>query len=146
MGDNLVRIESEIEINAYLQDLRYALDHGAQVLFQRDREVDRQRDKAYTNSYTVSQLFPDENPVTALKRELKTLKVADYLQTVKDRRFPNRSEFREFGKVYNVNDEVYIKVRVELLSSSSYAGHSVFVMSFHFAITPFSMETFPYRK
>ena len=28
--------------------------------------------------------FPDENPVDALKRELLTLSVEDYMQTVKD--------------------------------------------------------------
>ena len=58
--------------------------------------------------------------------------------------FPNRSEMREFGKVYNETEDVYIKIRVELLSS--YGNHLVFVMSFHYAVTPFTPEMFPYRK
>ena len=33
MADIRARIESEIEVQAYLQDLRYALNHGAQVSF-----------------------------------------------------------------------------------------------------------------
>lgn len=146
MEDSTKRIENEIEVMAYLQNLRYALDNGAQIQLQIDRAVDKQRNPKNTNHYTLSQLFPDENPVDALKRELKTLTVSDYLRTVKDRRFPNKTEMREFGKVYNANDEVYIKIRVELLSSSGNSGHFVFVMSFHFAVVPFCKETFPYRK
>lgn len=38
---------------------------------------------------------------------------------------------REFGKVYDGKGDVYIKVRVELLSE--YGNHTTFVMSFHYA-------------
>lgn len=82
----------------------------------------------------------------ALKRELKKLTVQDYLRTVKDRRYPTRSEMREFGKIYNSTDEIYIKIRVELLGVTSFGKHITFVMSFHFAEKPFSEEVFPYRK
>jgi hypothetical protein len=94
--------------------------------------------------YTVNKLFPDENPVDALKRELLTLSVEDYMQTVKDTRFPKRSEMREFGKVYNGAEDVYIKIRVELLGL--YGNTTTFVMSFHFAERAFSPEMFPYKK
>lgn len=143
-NETKVRIESEIEVKSYLQDLRYAIDHGAQITFQAKRMVDEKRDKKYTNQYTVDTLFPDENPVDALKRELKTLTVEEYIQTVQDLRFPNRSEMREFGKVYNGKDDVYIKIRVEVLGR--YGNTTTFVMSFHFAERPFSPEIFPYRK
>ena len=143
-NETKVRIESEIEVKSYLQDLRYAIDHGAQITFQAKRMVDEKRDKKYTNQYTVDTLFPDENPVDALKRELKTLTVEEYIQTVQDLRFPNRSEMREFGKVYNGKDDVYIKIRVEVLRR--YGNATTFVMSFHFAERPFSPEIFPYRK
>lgn len=56
------------------------------------------------------------------------------------------SEMREFGKIYNGNEEIYIKIRVELLDLSGFGQHTTFVMSFHYAVTPFSQETFPYRK
>lgn len=138
------RIESELEVRSYLQDLKYALDHGAHLSFQEEREVDRNRPMKYTNKFTVADLFPNENPVEALRRELKTLTVEEYLRTVKDLRFPRRSEMREFGKVYNSEDEVYIKIRVELLGLDG--NHTTFVMFFHYAQTPFSQETFPYRK
>ena len=138
------RIESEIEVKAYIQDLKFALNNGAKIDFQAKRLVDEKRDEKYTNQYTVNKLFPDENPVDALKRELLTLSVEDYMQTVKDIRFPKRSEMREFGKVYNGTDDVYIKIRVELLGM--YGNTTTFVMSFHFAEKAFTPEMFPYKK
>lgn len=138
------RIESELEIKAYIQDLKFALNNGAKIDFQVKRLVDEKRDEKYTNRYTVNKLFPDENPLDALKRELLTLSVEDYMKTVKDLRFPKRSEMREFGKVYNGTDDVYIKIRVELLGI--YGNKTTFVMSFHFAEKAFTPEMFPYKK
>ena len=138
------RIESELEIKSYIQNLRFALNNGAKIDFQAKRFVDEKRDEKYTNQYTVNRLFPDENPVDALKRELLTVTVEDYMQTVKDIRFPKRSEMPEFGKVYNGTEDVYIKIRVELLGP--YGNTTTFVMSFHFAEKAFTPEMFPYKK
>ena len=138
------RIESELEVKAYIQDLKFSLNNGAQIDFQVKRVVDEKRDEKYTNQYTVNRLFPDENPVDALKRELLTLSVEDYMRTVKDTRFPKRSEMREFGKVYNGTEDVYIKISVELLGL--YGNTTTFVMSFHFAEKAFTPEMFPYKK
>ena len=60
------RIESELEVKAYIQDLKFSLNNGAQIDFQVKRVVDEKRDEKYTNQYTVNRLFPDENPVDAL--------------------------------------------------------------------------------
>lgn len=144
MPTTTTRIESELEVRAYLQDLKYALSHGAAVTFQIDRQVDRNRDPKYTNQFTVADLFPDEDPITALKRELQTLTVEEYMQTVRDLRFPKRSDMREFGKVYDGKGDVYIKIRVELLSQ--FGNHTTFVMSFHYAEIPFTPDMFPYKK
>ena len=138
------RIESETEVRAYVQNLKFALNNGAKIDFQVKRLGDEKRDEKYTNQYTVNTLFPDENPVDALKRELLTLSVEEYMQTVKDLRFPNRSEMREFGKVYNGSEDVYIKIRVELLGA--YGNTTTFVMSFHFAERAFTPEMFPYKR
>ena len=138
------RIESELEVKAYIQDLKFALNNGAQINFQVKRIVDEKRDEKYTNQYTVNKLFPDENPIDALKRELLMLSVEDYVRTVKDTRFPKRSEMREFEKVYNGTEDVYIKIRVELLGL--YGRATTFVMSFHFAEKAFTREMFPYKK
>ena len=143
-NETKARIELELEVKAYIQDLKYALNNGAQINFQAHRRVDDDREEKYTNQYTVNKLFPDENPEDALKRELLTLTVEDYMQTVKDLRFPKRSEMREFGKVYNSNEDVYIKIRVELLGQNGYT--TTFIMSFHFAEKSFTPDMFPYRK
>lgn len=78
-----IRIESELEVKAYLQDLKFALKNGARINFQVKRLVDDRRDEKYTNQYTVNALFPDENPVDALRRELLNLTVEEYMQTLK---------------------------------------------------------------
>lgn len=143
MTKEQARIESKLEVICYLSDLKYALENGARITFQEDRLVDQSRNLRNTNRFTVSDLFPDEDPVNALRRELGSLTVGDYMRTVKDLRFPNRSEMREFGKVYNGTDDVYIKIRVELLADNG--NHTVFVMSFHYATISFTPNVFPYR-
>ena len=80
----------------------------------------------------MAHLFPDEDPVVAIKRELKNLKVDEYIETVKDTRFPKRSDMRVFGRCYE-DKEVYIKIRVELIQvSMAGVNNTIFVMSFHF--------------
>lgn len=69
------RIETKFEVDSYLANLRHSLDNGAKITFQIERQVDDRRDAKFTNRYTVAELFPDENPTEALKRELKTLTV-----------------------------------------------------------------------
>lgn len=140
------RIESKLEVSTYLAQLKHALNNGATISFQRFRRVDDEREERYTNNYTMNTLFPDEDPLVVLRRELHALDVREYLRTVRDSRFPKRSEMREFGKVYKGSEEVYIKVRVELCSQGGYGQHTTFVMSFHFAEKPFSEEHFPYRS
>ena len=55
-----------------------------------------------------------------------------------DTRFPRKSETRVFGKRYGA--DVYIKFRVDMIN-----GNIVFVMSFHYAVYPFSESDFPYN-
>ncbi len=140
------RIESREEISDYLSKLRYALKQGAKIQIQLDRRIDQSRDPKYTNKNTIAHLFPNEDPVEVMRRELQTLTVEEYIRTLTDIRFPKRSEMREFGKVYNGSDEIYIKIRVELISSMGFGDHTTFVMSFHFALRPFCNEVFPYKK
>ncbi len=138
------RIESEIEVKAYIQNLQYALNNGATIRFQQTRFVDMKRDIRYTNRYTMEKLFPKENVEDVLRRELMKLTVEDYMQTVRDIRFPEKSEMRTFGKVYNGADDVYIKIRVELMDAIG--STTTYVMSFHFAEKPLTPDLFPYKK
>lgn len=139
-------IKSESDVKTYLAGLKYALDHGSKVSFKKERRVDEKRNPKFTNKHTMATLFPDENPVEVLKRELPLLSSENYLRTIEDIKFPDRPEWWEFGKVYNETDEVYIKIRVCLLDGSGAGTHTTFVMSFHFAERPFSEEIFPYKK
>ena len=139
----IARIESRIDVETYIQKLRYALNNGAEIRFQGRRLVDERRSERYTNTYTVRTLFPNDDPIAALKRELLTLSVENYMRTVKDLIFPLKSEMREFGKVYNLSDDVYIKIRVDVFGE--YGRATTFVMSFHFAERAFQDDMFPYR-
>ena len=112
--------------------------------FLSERKVDGNRDERYINRFTIADLFPNENPTNVLRRELQTLTVEEYMQTLKDSRFPNRSEMRQFGKIYTGKGDVYIKIRVELLTESG--SHTTFVMPFHYAEKPFTPDMFLYRK
>lgn len=137
------RIENALEVGTYLDRLRYALQSGqAKINFQIDRIVDQNRDQRFTNRYTLSNLFPDEDEVEVLKRELALLTVENYIETVKDKRFPRKSEMRVFGKKYS-GEDVYIKIRVELLTTT---GSAIFVMSFHFAERVFVDSDFAYNR
>ena len=143
MPEQNQRIESKQDVQNYIDRLQYALFCGAEIMFQWHRRVDQERDERYTNQFTVSDLFPDENPVDVLRRELQSLKLEEYIHTVKDLRCPKKAEMRVFGRRYHDADDVYIKIRVELLSKAG--RHTAFVMSFHYAERPFSTGVFPYK-
>lgn len=140
------RIESKLEVDTYIERLRYAIRSGnAYIQFQERRRVDEGRDVRYSNGFTVHDLFPDEDVVAALKRELVLLTSDEYIETLKDLKHNNRADLRVFGRCYTA--DVYIKLRVELMKSSS-AGveNAIFVMSFHYAEHPFCSDMFPHKK
>ena len=57
------------EVETYLVRSKYAIeDKHSRFIIQELREVDKNRNIRYTNQYTVSQLFPDDNPVDLLKK------------------------------------------------------------------------------
>lgn len=145
--NGIKRIESKLEIQTYLDKLKYAIkSNSVKVNFQKKRMVDERRNIKYTNRYTIAQLFPDEDEVEAIKRELTYLNVENYIETVMDLRFQNKSEMRVFGKEYSGYD-VYIKIRVELVSIvDAYGGSHILVMSFHYSDRDFKEVDFPYRN
>ena len=136
------RIESKEDIERYIKDLRFALNNGASINLIKERKVDAHRDNRFTNKYTLSFLFPDENPVQALRKELQLLDVSNYLYTSRDRDDPGKSELRVFGRAYN-GEDVYIKIRVELISDTGKA--SVLVLSFHYALHDLINGNYPYK-
>ena len=91
-------------------------------------------------------MFPEENKVEVLRRELALLTVEEYMETVRDLRFPQRSEMWVFGRQY-FGDDVYIKIRVELVSMAHAGGDGfVLVMSFHYAAWDYKESDFPYKR
>jgi len=140
------RKESKIEVQTYLDRLKYAIQSGSvRIDFIKNRRVDQGRNKKYTNRYAMGKLFPNEDEVEVLKRELPLLSVEEYIETVKDTRFPKMSEMRVFGKKYS-GDDVYIKIRVELVSSLASGDSFILVMSFHYSEWDFKESDFPYKK
>ena len=128
------------EVETYLVRSKYAIeDKHSRFIIQELREVDKNRNIRYTNQYTVSQLFPDDNPVDVLKKEIASLTVRNYMHSLKDTRFKNRSDFYVFAKKYD--EYVYIKIRVELISQT---GAYIYVMSFHYSDKLIDDSCFPY--
>ncbi len=137
------RQESRLEIQSYLGNLKYAIERDStKIILQGKRQVDKGRDIKFTNNFTLANLFPNEDYVEAMKRELLLLKVENYIETVKDTRFFKKTEMRVFGKEY-AGEDVYIKIRVELLSTQhAYGENYIMVMSFHYSDRKFSKEDF----
>ena len=125
--------------------LDYALRHDSlEILLIKDRKADRKRGGRHTNRYTLGHLFPQDDEVLALKRELASLSVFDYLETLVDCLHPYRPAWRVFGKAYESGD-VYIKLRVNLINEMG-PGPLVMIMSFHYALYPFGESDFPHRE
>lgn len=141
------RIETRFEVQMFIDQLKYAInDQNVYIEILNNRYVDHHRDKLFTNAYTLSFLFGDEERVEVIKRELTQLRIDNYIETVKDNRYPMRGEMRVFGMFYQ-SLGVYIKIRVDLINYDNHIGRSkILVMSFHFSEIPFSNQTFPYRN
>ena len=73
LADIKARIESELEVQSYLQDLHYALSHGATISFQAERLVDQNRDVRYTNQFTVADLFPTKRKEARIHEDMSVL-------------------------------------------------------------------------
>lgn len=141
------RIEERFDIQTYIDRLVYALEKkSTKINFLRERQIDKKKNKRFTNRYTIEKLFPDEDEIKVLKREPALLTVEEYIETLRDIRYPNKSEMRVFGRKY-FNEDIYIKIRVELISSTHAGGDNfILVMSFHYAEEAFEDLDFPYRK
>jgi len=137
-------IKPEFEVKSYIDNLKYAVENGAVIVFAEDRLSEKTKPMEYRNKYALADLFPDESPVDVFKRELPQLVKEEYLGTVPDDRFPDK-DLWEFGKVYDPGGDVYIKFRVELMSIENYGNDIIKVVSFHYAETALSKEVFPYK-
>lgn len=141
--DEIKRIESKLDVKTFIDRIHYSISSKKFHLnFQIDRFVDSDRNSRYTNRGTINLLFPNDDVYEVLKNEILTLELKNYLSTVKDLRFPNRSELRVFAKKYD--DYVYIKIRVELASKLAYGNDLIYILSFHYSDIVLKEKDFPY--
>ena len=139
------RIETKDYIETFIAKVRYCMESGdCKISLQLGRKNEENKNIRFTNQYTLNELFPNEDPAVAMKRELVKLRVTEYIETLKDLNFSKKSELRVFGKKYT--EDVYIKIRAELLSKAVVGNNMIFVLSFHFAEYPFTDSDFPYKK
>ncbi|MDI9500540.1 MAG: hypothetical protein QM236_06930 [Bacillota bacterium] len=101
------RIESLGDIRTFLVRLNYALNSGrVRIVFQKKREVDDKRNERFTNRYTIHYLFPGEDEIKVLKRELSRLRHYDYIETVQVQISP--SGLKCVFLVENIQVKMYI--------------------------------------
>ena len=98
---------------------------------QRSRKGQDQSDSK-TNINTMLDLEYDTGDV---KEELLSLKISDYVKTVKDRKRPGSSDYWIFLKKIKDRD-VYIKLKI-------HSVNKIHLMSFHY--TAFAVEDRPYK-
>src|SRR5690625_4872863 len=87
------RIEQKFVVEHFINEVKEALLNDSTQL---STEQKREEDEAELHENIMSILFPNEDETTVLKRELANLTSEDYLETLKDKKFPNKSETRVF--------------------------------------------------
>jgi hypothetical protein len=131
MPDEEGFIEKSTTVKSFLQELNLILSHPKCDIIIPNRD-----DKPYkfTNEYCLSILDFD---IEDVKKELKSLKIENYLRTKKDENNKKYNEYYyEFGKNIQ-NKKVYIKVKIV-----SRDNKQVLCISFHF---PEYEMKFPYK-
>lgn len=132
MSDETSSIESFENVKFFLKKLQNFLnDNSCQLDIQRSRKGQDQSDSK-TNINTMLDLEYDTGDV---KEELLSLKISDYVKTVKDRKRPGSSDYWIFLKKIKDRD-VYIKLKI-------HSVNKIHLMSFHY--TAFAVEDRPYK-
>lgn len=132
-------IESQLEVETFLEKVKHTLENNGHILLQGHKRSEKDRPAENTNQYTVKDLFANTDITESLKKELQTLKVSEYMYTVKDIKFKKRSPLRVFAKEYK-HKNVYIKIRVQILHNE------IYVLSFHYVMYDINVEEFPYKE
>ena len=108
MDDENSTIEDFDNVKFYLKKLQHFLnDDSCQLDIQRDRRGQDQSDPNTTNN-TLSDL---DYSMEDVRGELLSLKVSDYLKTVKDRNRSDSSKYWIFSKIIEGKD-IYIKLKI----------------------------------
>jgi hypothetical protein len=134
--DKIVISKSKFEVSCHLKKLTLALESGNIVI--KSRNEDGKSYREVTNL-----LFPNSDPVEAIKGELKKLTHIDYVEVI-EHYLDKKKELWVFGKKYAEGD-VYIKFCITLFKRELCGNHETFVFSFHWAKWKLTDDMFPYR-
>ena len=130
MGDECIE---EIEkVKFFLKKLHYFInDSNCQIDIQRKRREEDPLDPNNTNNTIIDLDYDSEK----IREELSTLKISDYIKTVKDRVRPSTPNYWIFTKNIK-NKDIYIKLKICNVNK-------IHLMSFHYATK--QIEDKPYK-
>jgi hypothetical protein len=142
--DDIHRTESIQDVRLFIDELRAVLSvKKSEIYLLEIKSSEAGRPKFMSNIATISELFPDEFPHIALRRELMKLSHQMYMHSMADMYFPLTASFHVFGMRYGDKD-VYIKLKIEFETDKSLKNGTVIVISFHYSTKKFSGSDFPY--
>lgn len=138
-------VEERSVVLAFLAKLKFMLESPRTRIHLDIKKSDQYKPYEFTNRFTFADLFPNENPVDVLRRELSLLTISDYMHTAIDvinQKSPNYYVFaKKFGKY------VYIKVKIVVFNGSIPGQQdTMLVMSFHYAEFYIDDNSFQYLK
>ena len=119
-----------LELKHIINDKKFNINEDFDILLKKKNETD---DDAYTTKNTLIQLNYDKNDII---RNLKELKISEYIETLTDVKNVYSPQFWVFIKRINLK-QVYIKVKIR-----SIQNRKIFCISFHFA--RFQVNNFTY--
>lgn len=119
-----------LELKHIINDKKFNINEDFDILLKKKNETD---DDAYTTKNTLIQLNYDKNDII---RNLKELKISEYIETLTDVKNVYSPQFWVFIKKINLK-QVYIKVKIR-----SIQNRKIFCISFYFA--RFQVNNFPY--
>jgi len=125
-------IEEVGKLKFFLQKLHHLIgDSNCLIDIQRKRRGEDPLDPNNTNNTIIDLGYDSEE----IREELLTLKISDYIKTVKDRVRPNTPNYWIFSKNINGRD-IYIKLKICDVNK-------IYLMSFHYAVK--QIEEKPYK-
>lgn len=131
MGDDEY-IEEVEKLKFFLQKLHHLIsDSNCLIDIQRKRKGEDPLDPNNTNNTIIDLAYDCEE----IREELLTLKISDYIKTVKDKVRLNTPDYWIFSKNINGRD-IYIKLKICDVNK-------IYLMSFHYAVK--QIEEKPYK-
>ncbi|XFA99137.1 hypothetical protein ACAG96_00810 [Candidatus Izemoplasma sp. B36] len=137
-------IKSREEVKTFLARLIYALkDKHTRIIIKYDRNSEGNKNIEHTNRFTIYDLNPDKPPEEFIRNEFSKLTIEEYMYCLEDDLYPDRNNLFVFARLYEEKGYVYIKPRVNLITTSRM---SIIVISFHYSTIDINDICFPYKN